>query len=322
MNSLILAAGDDPLNHVYQWVIYKVGPDGFFGFTILSNHTVMQMLAALILVMFIPMFVKPRNTGDAVKDLTPSGIGRNFIETICNYLREEVVRPNLAEYTDRFVPFIWTVFFYILTINILGLLPIEPLTRFIVKGATDGAVHHGVGGAATGNIIVTATLAFITLAMIVVNGLRIGGKHFIAHFCPGPLWLAPLLVLVEIVGLFAKVGALAVRLFANMVAGHVLLAVMLSFVAVVYAASGAGAASGVGVVVVLAGVAFNLLELFVAFLQAFIFTFLTTLFIGQSIVFHHDDHHDEAHEKYFAAEEPNDGGGTGRIADELLGGAH
>jgi F-type H+-transporting ATPase subunit a len=148
-----------------------------------------------------------------------------------------------------------------------------------------------LGGTATGNIWVTATLAVITMVMMVINGLRIGGKDYLAHFCPGPLWLAPLLVPVEIIGLFAKIFALAVRLFANMIAGHILLAVLLSFILSAGAAS-AAMGFGIAVPVVLASIAITLLELFVAFLQAFIFTFLTTLFIGMSIVFHHDDHAD------------------------------
>jgi F-type H+-transporting ATPase subunit a len=146
-----------------------------------------------------------------------------------------------------------------------------------------------LGGTATGNIWVTATLALVTMVMMVINGLRLGGKAYLAHFCPGPLWLAPLLVPVEIIGLFAKIFALAVRLFANMIAGHILLTVLLSFI---LAAGAASATMGVGVAipVVIASTAINLLELFVAFLQAFIFTFLTTLFIGMSVVVHHDQH--------------------------------
>ena len=128
------------------------------------------------------------------------------------------------------------------------------------------------------------------MGMMVVNGLRLGGKAYLAHFCPGPIWMAPLLVPVEIIGLVAKVFALAVRLFANMIAGP-------------HPARGPAVVHhvgrrdqrrpglGVAVPVVLGSVAINLLELFVAFLQAFIFTFLTTLFIGMSVVFHHDDHH-------------------------------
>jgi len=171
----------------------------------------------------------------------------------------------------------------VLTVNILGLIPIP---------AVSGLFGIHLGGTATGNIWVTATLAIITMFMMIINGLRIGGKSYIAHFCPGPLWLAPLLVPVEIIGLIAKVFALAVRLFANMIAGHILLAVLLSFIMAAGAVS-TGLGLGVGLLVVSGSVAINLLELFVAFLQAFIFTFLTTLFIGMSVVFHHDDHHAE-----------------------------
>jgi hypothetical protein len=106
-----------------------------------------------------------------------------------------------------------------------------------------------LGGTATGNIWVTATLAIITMFMMIINGLRIGGKSYIAHFCPGPLWLAPLLVPVEIIGLIAKVFALAVRLFANMIAGHILLAVLLSFIMAAGAVS-TGLGLGVGLLVV------------------------------------------------------------------------
>lgn len=291
MNSLIAAA--NPLDHVYQWVYVKAGAgQGIFGFTILSNHVIMQMIAALVLLLLVPRFVKLRDTGDAVDDLTPSGFG-NFFESICNYLRTDVAKPLLHDYTDRFIPYIWSAFFYVLTVNLLGLLPLEPLTRGLT-GSLFGA-HHGFGGAATGNIYVTATLAGTTFVMVVVNGLRLGGKHYISHFCPGPLWLAPLLVPVELVGLVAKMFALCVRLFANMVAGHVLLAVLLSFIASTYLAFGAGVASGIGILVAVVSVAFNMLELFVAFLQAFIFTFLTTLFIAQAIVFHDNGHEAEAH---------------------------
>jgi F-type H+-transporting ATPase subunit a len=151
-----------------------------------------------------------------------------------------------------------------------------------------------LGGTATGNIWVTATLALMTMAMMVVNGVRLGGTAYIAHFFPGPWWLKPLLGIVEVIGLVAKVFALAVRLFANMIAGHILLAVLLSFILAAGAKS-TGLGLGVGLVVVASSVAINFLELFVAFLQAFIFTFLTTLFIGMSVVFHHDDHHEDAH---------------------------
>jgi F-type H+-transporting ATPase subunit a len=297
MTRALLAAGS-PLDHVYQWTYQKLSigtgdsvftPDGQI--TLLSNHIIMQIIAALLLVLVIPRFARIRQTGDAVAGMTPRGFG-NFIESICAYFRNTVARPVLHEHTDRFIPYIWTAFFYILFVNLLGLLPLEPVTRGLVRGVFPHA-HHGIGGSATGNIWVTGTLATCSLFMIVINGLRIGGVRYLAHFCPGPLWLAPLLVPVEIVGLIAKIFALTVRLFANMVAGHVLLAVLLSFISLSYLALGAGSALGIGIVVVLVSVAFNLLEIFVAFLQAFIFAFLTTVFIAQAVVVHHEQEHEE-----------------------------
>ncbi len=285
----LLLASSNPLDHVVQWTYMSTG-EGLFGINILSNQIIMQVLAALLLIVLFPKFAKIRQTGNAVEDMTPRGFG-NFIETICDYLRKEVAQPALGEYADRFVPYIWSAFFYVLFCNILGLLPLEPITRPLVHAIFPDA-HHGIGGSATGNILVTATLSTCTLFMIVFNGFRLGGRQFIAHFCPGPLWLAPLLVFVEIVGLFAKIFALTVRLFANMVAGHVLIAVLMSFIFMVGASSFIGGI-GVAIVVVPVSVAFYLLEIFVAFLQAFIFTFLTALFIGQAIVFHHDDHEEE-----------------------------
>jgi F-type H+-transporting ATPase subunit a len=299
------------MNHVYQWVYQKIHVTDsgnavvqFFAhdgeITVVSNHIIMQVIAVLLLVLLIPRFARLRDTGDAIDDLTPRGLG-NFFESICAYFRDTVARPILGEHTDRFIPYIWTAFFYILFINLLGLLPLEPLTRSLVRAIYPDA-HHGVGGSATGNIWVTGTLAVCALLVIVINGLRLSGTAYLAHFCPGPLWLAPLLVPVELIGLFAKIFALAVRLFANMVAGHVLLAVLMSFISMSYFALGAGAATGIGIIVVLAGVGFNMLELFVAFLQAFIFTFLTTVFIGQAVLIHHEE--EDAHKDHVVAQEP------------------
>ncbi len=294
MNPAMVAASN-PMDHVYQWTYEKVG-EGAFGFTILSNHVIMQLIAVLLLVLLIPRFVRLRDSGDVISDLTPRGFG-NFFESICAYFRDTVARPLLGEHTDRFIPYIWSVFFYILFVNLLGLLPLEPLSRPLVRGVFPHA-HHGFGGSATGNIWVTGSLAGCTFFMIVVNGLRINGMAYIKHFFQGPVYIAPLIAALEVVGVFAKCFALTVRLFANMVAGHVLLAVLLSFVALSYNALGAWPATGIGIVVVLVSVAFNLLEVFVAFLQAFIFTFLTTLFIGQAVLIHHeheDKHSQEEH---------------------------
>ena len=288
------AEPESPLEHVVQHPLIEVPahlgpltPDGKI--TIFSDQIAMIALAGLLLVALVPMLVRRRRGRSGVDALVPTGAA-NGLEAVCEYLRKEVAEPALHEHTDRFIKYIWSVFFFVLTVNILGLLPIP---------AVSGLLGTHLGGTATGNIWMTATLAIVTMVMMVINGLRLGGKAYLAHFCPGPIWMAPLLVPVEIIGLIAKVFALAVRLFANMIAGHILLAVLLSFIMAAGAKS-TGLGLGVGLLVVSGSVAINLLELFVAFLQAFIFTFLTTLFIGMSVVLHHDDHH-AGHEGHEAA---------------------
>jgi F-type H+-transporting ATPase subunit a len=286
---------ESPLEHVVQHPLIEVPahlgpltPNGKI--TIFSDQIAMIILAGLLLVALVPLMVKRRRARSGVDAMVPTG-GANLLEMVCEYLRKEVAEPALHEHTDRFIKYIWSVFFFVLTVNILGLLPIPAVSNLF-------GTH--LGGTATGNIWMTATLAIVTMGMMVINGLRLGGKSYLAHFCPGPIWMAPLLVPVEIIGLIAKVFALAVRLFANMIAGHILLAVLLSFIMAAGAKS-TGLGLGVGLLVVSGSVAINFLELFVAFLQAFIFTFLTTLFIGMSVVFHHDDHHAEQHEGHEAA---------------------
>jgi F-type H+-transporting ATPase subunit a len=280
---------ESPLEHVVQHPLIQrevavtpLTPNG--SITVFSDQIAMLALAGLLLIALVPMMVKRRLSKAGVDAMVPTGAA-NGLEAVCDYLRREVAQPVLLEHTDRFIKYIWSVFFFVLTVNVLGLLPIPVVSKLF-------GTH--LGGTATGNIWTTATLALVTMIMMVFNGLRLGGKSYLAHFCPGPLWLAPLLVPVEIIGLIAKIFALAVRLFANMIAGHILLAVLLSFILAAGTIS-TGLGLGVGALVVAGSVAINFLELFVAFLQAFIFTFLTTLFIAMSVVFHHDDHHAEGH---------------------------
>jgi F-type H+-transporting ATPase subunit a len=277
----LLAA--NPLEHVVQHpVIQKPANLGFLTpegkISVLTDQTAMMIVAGLLLILFVPALIKRRRGTDEVGRLVPAGAA-NFFEAVCEYLRKEIAQPNLHEHTDRFIKYIWSVFFFILTCNMLGLLPIAALNKWLF--------HIHLGGTPTGNVWVTAALACCTLVMMVFNGLRLGGKHYLAHFCPGPLWLAPVLVPVEIVGVIAKIFALTVRLFANMLAGHILLAVLLGFILSAGASMGYAGGFGIAIPAVAGSVAITLLEVFVGFLQAFIFTFLTTLFIGQSVVFHH-----------------------------------
>ena len=280
------AEAESPLEHIVQHPLIEVHapvtpltPNGVI--TVFSDQIAMLVLAGVLLIALVPALARRRKGASGVDSLVATGPA-NMLEAICQYLRKEVAEPALHEHTDRFIKYIWSVFFFVLTVNILGLLPIPSVSSLV-------GLH--LGGTATGNIWVTATLAITTMIMMVVSGLRIGGRQYLAHFCPGPVWMAPLLVPVEIIGLIAKVFALAVRLFANMIAGHILLAVLLSFIMSAGSIS-PGLGLGVGALVVAGSVAINFLELFVAFLQAFIFTFLTTLFIGMSVVFHHEGGHD------------------------------
>lgn len=279
-------SGTNPLEHVVQHPIKEVPfdagpltPEGVV--TLFSDHIAMTILAGLLLCIVLPLaFWRSRKTGEGVDRLVTTGFA-GAIEAICQYLRKEVAEPTLGEHTDRFIKYVWSLFFFVLVINLLGMLPIGVITPLTL------GLH--IGGTATGNIWVTGTLAVMTLLMMIVNGLRLGKVEYLKHFCPGPWWMAPILVPVEIAGLLAKAFALAVRLFANMLAGHLILAVLLGFILSAGSVS-TGAGFGVAIPAVLGSVGISLLEIFVAFLQAFIFTFLTTLFIGMSVVFHHDDH--------------------------------
>lgn len=280
-------AAPNPLSHVVQHPISTLEIGGR-EFTLFSDQISMIVLAGFLLMLVLPRSLR-RKKIEGIEGLVPSGLG-NGIEAVCAYFRDEIARPNLGDYTDRFIKYIWTIFFFILTLNLLGLLPISAITSILPHS---WHIPH-LGGTATANIWTTATMAIMTLVMMVFNGLRLAPKDFIAHLCPGPLWLAPLLVPLEIVGFLAKTFALSVRLFANMLAGHILLAVLIGFILSAGAAS-TGMGFAIAVPVIAGSVAITFLELLVAFVQAFIFAFLTVMFIGQSIVFHHGDDHGEAH---------------------------
>jgi F-type H+-transporting ATPase subunit a len=283
--------GGNPLQHIVQHPLITrpadlgslLTPD--HRITLLSNHIVMMITTGVLMALLLPLFVRKRRAQpgqDEVASLVPAGPA-NFLEAICEYLRKEVVEPTLKEHTHRFIKYIWTLFFFVLINNLLGLIPLSSVSPL-------AGLH--VGGTATGNIWVTGTLAAMTFLMFVVNGVRLAGWHYFAHFSPGPLWLAPLLVPIEILGQFAKAFALAIRLFANMLAGHIMLAVLVGFILAAGTAKGAGIGLLVAIPVIAGSIGITLLELLVAVLQAFIFTFLTALFIGQAVIYHAPDGHE------------------------------
>jgi F-type H+-transporting ATPase subunit a len=238
-----------------------------FGYELqVTKFMVLELIAAaLMLIIFVPLAWRMR------KGAAPRGRIWNFLEAILVFIRNEVARPAIGEKdADRFLPFLWNVFFFVLLCNLLGMVPWM--------------------GSPTGSIMVTGTLAMCMFAMTTATGMREHGmvgfwKGLVPHMdVPGPMaiFLKPMLFVIEVLGLVIKHSVLAVRLMANMFAGHLVLAVIVSFIA---AAAHTWLILWIGITVGSLGgaVAISLLELFVAFLQAYIFTFLSALFIGMAI---------------------------------------
>jgi F-type H+-transporting ATPase subunit a len=264
-----ILASNDPLAHVVQHDFITIG--GF----VITNHMIMMFLAAVIMI-FGFIYIARQKT------MVPTGI-KNFLEMLLVYIRTNVVRPVLGKDTDRFIKYLWTVFFFVLTLNLIGMVPMDGILFLVTGGGIDlESQHRAFGGTATANIWVTGTLAIISFFMIQVNGIREQGiGPYIKNFIPHVPWpLIPMMYVLEIVGALVKPFALAIRLFANMMAGHAVMGAMIGLIMV----NNSYAIAGLSVV----GCAlFSVLEVFVAFLQAYIFTFLTTLFIGAAM---HPEH--------------------------------
>lgn len=229
----------------------------------MTKYMVLELLAAaLMLAIFIPL--SRRVAGGKA----PKGRFWNMFEIVVLFVRDEIVRPSIGHGADRFLPFVLTVFFFILFCNLLGLVPWL--------------------GSPTGSINVTAVMAGFAFAAVVGPGMKqFGVVRFWLGLCPHmdlpkPLAvvLVPMILVIEIMSLFIKHTILAVRLLANMFAGHLVLGVIVAFIAVF---ANTAMWYAVTPVAILGATALNLLELLVAFLQAYIFAFLTALFIGMSV---------------------------------------
>ncbi len=365
MMPFFLAEG--PLDEVLPHTFFSIGP-----FHVTSTIVMSTVAAVLMLLIFPRLFNRPASG-------PPHG-AKNLFESILEFLRVEVFRPALKEHTDQFLPFLWTLFFFILFCNVLGCIPFAAFFELI----TLGHVTH-LGGAATGTIATTAALAIASFFFIHGHGIdmiarslmdgtygqhghgdghgtepasnlehfrgealasNVGGdfaalgdpvghygdehrglsEHersairdlhahgqkmtplkailvavpiYLWNFAPHPFrpqageaktkWIMDVpmwgfLLILELLGAVIKPFALCLRLFANMVAGHVLLAVLISLiVSVPFGLK----QLGIGVPVAILDVGIQLLELFVAFLQAYIFTFLVTLFLASAVAPEH-----------------------------------
>lgn len=297
LNHLPLTLGaDDPSAHVWNHVFWK-SPDGFW---LWSGNQGNLVLSAIILIFGMRWVAGHVATGDVKAHGAGAYVTRNrfahMIEVICVYLREEVARPLLHDRTDKLMPFLWTIFFFILVNNILGLVPIMDALQLLVPAWKEGHMTP-VGGTATQNIWVTgvlATVAAIVFNLAAISRLGVGG--YFKHMTGGAPWfVAWMIFILEFMGqIVIKPVALAIRLFANMTAGHILLATLIGFVGVVWNMS--LVVKGPVTIISFSGaLAIMVLELFVAFLQAFIFMFLTAVFI--SLMDHHDEHgHEHGHD--------------------------
>ncbi len=242
------------MHHIQDHVLWEFHPFGY-DLSITKHVLMMWIVSGLMLFLFSLAFRRPK--------LVPKGRLANFFEFIILYLEEETMKPYLGHDSRKYAPYLLTAFFFVLFCNLGGLVP---------GSAT-----------ATGNIGVTTGLALLTFSMVQIAGIKNNG--FVGYFKglipPGlPAFILPIMVPVEIVGLFTKHVALAIRLFANMVAGHV---VIFALLMIIFSFKSWGVAG-----ITLAGILFvSLLEILIGLIQAYIFTILSAVFIGMAA---HQDH--------------------------------
>jgi len=232
------------------------------------TRNVVQMLLALALLVWIMITIANRYKKGIGVNTAPRGM-QNLMEPIITFVRDEVAKPNLGAKWEKYLPYLLTVFFFILINNIFGLIP--------------GTAN------VTGNIAFTLVLGLISFIVILASSK----KHYWGHIFnpPGmPLGIKFILVPVEVLSLFIKPMALIIRLFANMVAGHIIIICLISLI---FIFAGLNQYYGWGTSLFSIGftVFIYFIEILVAFIQAFIFSMLTAVFIGQA---YEGGHHDEA----------------------------
>ncbi len=236
-------------------------------FSITKNVLALFVSLTLILIIFISVArAYTRREGQAPKGL------QSFVEPLIIFIRDDVAKPSIGDKYMKYMPFLLTVFFFILINNLIGLIPIFP------------------GGAnLTGNITITFALALMTFLITTFSGNKDYWKHIFNT--PGvPWWLkfpVPLMPIVELMGVFTKPFVLMVRLFANITAGHIIVLGFFSLIFIMGEMT-AGAGWGTAIFSTLFVVFMTVLELLVAFIQAYVFTLLSALYFGLATKEHHD----------------------------------
>lgn len=247
------------MHHVSDHTVISIPPIHIGGFTIdlsITHKVLMLIIAAFLLITGLSYAALSNK-----KRSSPKGFG-NFIEMLMLFVKTDIIEPTMGHNALPYLPFFFTMFFFILTINFLGLVP--------------------TFSTGTSSVSITAGLAIITFAMTQVLGIKNNG--FVGYFKglipPGiPIYVLPIMIVIEFISLLTKPFALAIRLFANMIAGHI---VIYAFIGLIFV---------LGYVIIPVSVAFSLfiylLEILVGLLQAYIFTMLSALFIGMAI---HQEH--------------------------------
>lgn len=241
--------------HLPAW-LEPLGP--YFEQFHVTKAVLMMWIAAVILIVL--GFVLRRNTSGQA---APRGV-TNALEALVVFVRDEIAIANMGEkWGRRFTPFLLTLFFFILTCNLLGLVP--------------------GGFTATSNLNVTGALAMISFFTFLVTGIyALGPAGYVKHMVPaGTPWpIAPLVVALEVISMLVRPIALMIRLGANMTAGHIVILIILGFIFMFQMVA-------VSIVSVPLAAAINLLELIVAFIQAYVFTLLTALYVGMLVAEEH-----------------------------------
>ena len=258
-----LAAGDMFLQLFCHVQAHTFTSFELFGLTFnITNHTIMQGIAAFVCLLIFYNVARLATRTDR-----PRGAFQNAFESVVLYVRDEMVYKLVpAQYADKLMPLFLTFFVFILFSNLLGLFPIPT-----------------IAGTSTANLAVTASLSLVTLGVMLIGGMMAVGPlkfwtSLVPHGLPAPI--VPVIFIIEVLGMFIKAGALTLRLFANMIAGHL---VILAFFGLCFAMQ----SYIVMLPALVLAVFITLLEVLVAFLQAYVFTFLSIIFVSMAI---HPEH--------------------------------
>ena len=239
------------------------GEAGAF-FDLSITKTTFGILLTVFIMFFVFMSIAnayKRNPNEAPKGM------QSFMEPIILFVRDEIAKPSVGPRYEKFLPYLLTIFFFIWTANMLGLIPF-------------------IGGFnVTGNIAVTLVLALFTFVITNVSGNKYYWKHIFAPDIPVPLYI--LMIPIEIMGVFIKPIVLCARLFANITAGHIIILAFMSLIFIFANQYGTGAGFGVSIVSLAFAIFMNIMEILVAFLQAYVFTLLSALYFGAAVEEHH-----------------------------------